>query len=199
MPKQEVFILRTTIIESGNERKIVDQDTGEILYNQEKREFWCQDDEFVQIVKPGSKKKMRKKPDFIKVYRVNIQDIIRKKKLNLTEAGVFMMLLSFVDWESNFLVHPDTNKLLNISDLARLIGQDRTSLSRQIKKLNDKGLLSLVYNGNGRANKIILNSNIVFSGTKMKDIREHELFDDCPYKPKYRVEYEQSKKKVKRL
>lgn len=132
-----------------------------------------------------------KKPHFLKLYHTNLQDIVRRKHLKPYMAGVFFMAMAFVGWESNFLVHPDTGKNLTCSSLAKLIGINPDVLRGTLEQLNEKGLISIVKNGNGYSNNYMLNSNVVFWGQKIKDKSEHDAFSACNYKPPVKLKYEE--------
>jgi len=179
------------IIEDGNKRYVVNEETGEILHEHTKTELWLQPGEAAIRVKPGRKRDKPSSPEFIKLYRTNIIEIITAKKLSMVERGVFLSMLVFIDWQSNFLVHPETKKVLNDSSLSQLIGYDRKALAETAKKLNDKGLIIILKNGNGRGNSYMVNTNVVFNGRKIKDLNEHKAFDNLSYRPKVKVIYQQ--------
>lgn len=184
------------IIEDGDKRYIVNED-GEILHEHIRQSIWLQPGETAIVVKPGRKQDKPASPEFIKLYRTNIIEIITAKKLSMVERGVFLSMLVFIDWQSNFLVHPETKKVLNNSSLSKLIGYDRYALADIAKKLNDKGLIIILKNGNGRGNSYMVNTNIVFNGRKIKDVNEHKAFDNLSYRPKVKVKYQQEKPVVK--
>lgn len=185
------------IIEDGNKRYILDEETGEVLHEHTKTELWLQSGESAIKVKPGRKRDKANSPEFIKLYRTNIIDIITAKKLSMVERGVFLSMLIFIDWQSNYLVHPETKKVLNDSSLSRLIGYDRKALAEAAKSLNDKGLIIILKNGTGRGNSYMVNTNVVFNGRKIKDINEHKAFDNLSYTPRIKVKYHEEKPGVK--
>jgi len=160
---------------------IVDSESGE-LYS---RKFIKESD-----AQNGRPPNSGKQPHFYKLYCTNWQDLVKKKHLNPYEVGVFFMLLSFVGWESNFLVHPKTGANLNCSQLSQMLDIERMQLSDTLALLNKKGLLAVVKCGDGRANHYMLNSNVVFWGSKIKDTAEHSRFvSDCPYEPPVMLRY----------
>lgn len=135
-------------------------------------------------------------PYFIKLYRTNWLDIVKKKNLTPTEAGIFSLCLAFVGWETTYLVDPETFELLNESDIAKLTGFDRNTIHTAMESLNSKGLVAIVKKGKGRPNNFQINSNIAFWGSKIKDISEHNVFcKDCAYEPKIVVKYKEITKK----
>jgi hypothetical protein len=163
--------------------RIIDLETGEII-----NEYWNSRTKSPLGRPAGS---TGKGPHFYRVYCSNWADIIDKKRLSFIEIGVLMSLMRFVDWESNFLVHPVTGKNLNASELAKLLKTSDSHLPTYLDALHKKGLLSVVKcGGNGYPNHYILNSHILFKGNKMKDLNEHERFNkDCPYQPPATVKY----------
>ena len=179
------------IIEDGNKRYVIDEETGEVLHEHTRAEIWLQPGETAVKVKPGRKRDKPSNPEFIKLYRTNIIDIITAKRLSMVERGVFFSMLVFVDWQSNYLVHPETKRVLNDSSLSRLIGYERNALAEIAKKLNDKGLIIILKNGIGRGNSYMINTNIVFNGRKIKDINEHRAFDNLSYAPRIKVKYQE--------
>lgn len=161
---------------------ITDSETGEVI-----DDYW-QNRSRAPIGRPKQKPKGA---HFSKLYMTNLRDIVRRKNLTPYEAGVFFMCISFMGWESNFLVHPDTGKNLSCNELAKLTGVNREQMSRTLDKLTAKGLIATVKNGNGMSNNYMLNSNVVFWGQKIKDKNEHDVFGKgCPYKPPVKIKYE---------
>lgn len=126
---------------------------------------------------------------FIKLYEKNWTDIVRRKRLDPYDTGIFVMLTCFMDWESNYLVHPDTRHNLSCSELADLLGVSRTHLHECLERLNAKGLVAIVKRGTGAPNHYLLNTNVVFKGSKIKDINEHQVFEKCAYEPAERIKY----------
>jgi hypothetical protein len=131
------------------------------------------------------------KPEFFRIYCANWADIIDKKRLSFVEVGVFMSLLRFVDWQSNWLVHPKSRRNLNASEIADLLKADRSSMCEHLKRLHDKGMLAAVSTGKGSENHYLLNSHVVFKGKRIQNLNEHDRFckDTYPYKPVRPIKY----------
>ncbi len=183
--KKEVIISTEQV--GANERiHITDAETGEII-----DQFWRERRSGLS----GRPSEKKKRPHFMKLYRTNWRDIVKKKRLHPYEAGVFFMCLAFVGWESNFLIHPKTGKNLSCSGLAELIGVHRNQLQPTMESLNRKGLVAVVKTGHGQANHYLLNSNVVFWGSHVKDTSEHDIFgQDCPYSPPVELKYHERKR-----
>lgn len=161
---------------------IVNSDTGEVV----SRKFIKESD------LPSGRKPEARQPHFYKLYSTNWKDIVKKKHLTPYEAGVFFMVLSFVGWESNFLVHPKTGQNLNCSQLADLLSIERKQLFDTMQTLNRKGLIAIVKCGDGNSNHYMLNSNVVFWGSKIKDTSEHSRFiKDCPLELPIELKYKE--------
>jgi hypothetical protein len=162
---------------------IINKDTGEVISS--------------KFIKESDKPTGRppadgRKPHFYKVYCTNWQDVVTKKHLTPYEAGVFFMMLSFIKWESNFIVDPKSGANLNCSQLAKLLDVDRSNLSDTLDILNRKGLIAIVKCGDKSGNHYLLNSNVVFAGSQIKDVSEHSRFTkDCPFEPPITLKYQE--------
>jgi len=163
---------------------ITDIETGEIL-----DQFWRE-----RRKKPsGRPPDGGKQPNFYRVYCTNWADVIDRKRLTFSEIGVLMSLMRFVDWESNFLIHPITRQNLSCQEIAKLLNTERNRLNEHMEVLHKKGLLAIVKcGGNGFPNHYILNTNILFKGNRIKDVNEHKRFiKDCAYEPPVKVKYKE--------
>lgn len=139
---------------------------------------------------PQNRSKL-KQAYFYKLYATNWQDIVKKKRLTFTEIGLFMSLVAFLDWESQFLIDPYTGKNLSCSKIATILSTDRAHVSEIMDRLCDKGLISKVMRGSGCSCHFMLNSNVVHFGKYMKDLRHVEVFKDCKYNAPTDVKYSQ--------
>jgi len=184
--------IREYVAKVGSKWKheIVDLDTGEIIHEWWETHSRQSPTEKQKFVKDGTNNKV---VGFYKVYYDNWSDIIDKKQLSFQEIGVLMSLMRFINWESNYLVHPKTGENLNLSELAKLLKTSRSDLSQYVDRLHNKGLLAKVSTGGpGFPNHYILNSNILFRGNKIKDISEHICFTkDCEYTPAKDITYKE--------
>jgi hypothetical protein len=129
--------------------------------------------------------------DFIKLYRENIIDVIRKKELSSGAFGVLFLCVTFVDWQSNFLVHPDTRTPLSISGLEALTGFTRKTLSENLETLKQYGFISLLSRGNGRSPHILLNTNLAFRGKRINDINQVKHSNATSYAPSKIIKYKE--------
>ena len=167
-------------------RTIVDRETGEVLSQR-----WI----IEQDKKPG-RPQGGKKAHFYKIYVTNWDDIVRKKKLDFTEIGFLCSLLSFLGWQTAYLVHPDTEENLTESKIAELLKCNRGHLHTLIERLVKKGLVAKVVNGSGKGNHFMINTNIFFFGSTIDDIRMHNTFGAaCEHKPPVSIKYKQTEKK----
>jgi hypothetical protein len=153
--------------------------------------FWTE-----QRRNPSGRPPDGKQPHFYKLYKTNWNEIVKRKHLQPYEAGVFFMVLSFVGWESNFIIHPKTGANLNCSQLADLLDIERMQLANTMQALNRKGLIAIVKCGDGNSNHYMLNSNVVFWGSKIKDVSEHSRFiKDCPLELPIELKYKEREPK----
>lgn len=167
-------------------RTITDYETGEII-----SEMWIEERKI-----PTGRPQGGKKAHFFKVYVTNWRDIIRKKKLDFTEIGLLCSLLSFVGWQTAYLVNPDTGENLTESKIADLLSCSRSHVHVILERLIEKGLIAKVVNGKGRANQYMINTNVFFFGNTISDIREHKTFNTgCEYEPIVEIKYRQSAEK----
>jgi len=164
---------------------IANRDTGEVL-----DEFWN-----TRTKKPLGRPPKKPKDDFVKVYTRNWSYVVKKKKLSLNEAGFFFSLLAFLDWESNFLVNPETGGNTSGREIAKVLGMDQDDVNEYMERLNKKGLVAIVKLGHGRPNHFILNTNLVFRGKHMKNLSEHERFNDSPLELPVVVKYTERSEK----
>jgi hypothetical protein len=180
--KTEV-IIQTEKAESGTKERclILDAETGEIY-----DAFWKVNHKKL----PG---RNAKKPHFIKLYRTNWVDIVKKKKLSIHEAGLLVILMAYIDWQSPYLVHPDTGENLNEKEIADLLGIHRGHLHNQLDSLCSKGLIAKINKGKGSPNNYMINSNVFFFGSAIKDINDHLVFTkDCEYIPPVVLKYKEA-------
>lgn len=181
MTEQKNVIVSSERVNGKEFIQITDTDTGEVI-----DQYWHNRSNKPTHGYTG------KKPDFFKVYRTNWLDIVLKKKLEIDEIGFLMAIMAFIDWESNFLVHPKTRKNLSCRNIADLLRIDKNYTLECMNKLNKKGLIAVVKFGDGYPNHYIVNTNVLFRGSKIKDMNEYNRFaQDCPYQPVVDVKYKQ--------
>jgi hypothetical protein len=185
-PRETTVIIGEERANNGKVYKtIIDKETGELI-----KGYWVEEKDTPTGRPPG------KRAHFLKIYRTNWLDIVIRKHLSPYEAGVFSLLITFLDWKSPYIVHPNTGKNLNESELADLLKIDRAQLNSTIQSLCDKGMLKKVYGGKGRPNHFMINTNIAFYGNTIKDLNDHTTFiKDCTYKPAVEIKYKQSQQK----
>lgn len=181
MVEEKSVVVSTERVSGKEFVSIVDKSTGEVI-----DQYWHNRSNSPKTGYTG------RKPEFYKVYKTNWQDIVLKKKLDISEIGFLMSVMAFVDWESNFLVHPKTRANLSCRDIAELLNMSPNHTKDYMDRLNSKGLIAIVKCGQGYPNHYIINTNILFRGNKMKDINEHNRFmQDCPYTPPVDIKYKQ--------
>lgn len=177
-------------VERHGTREIVtltDYETGEIIH-----QFWRETKQ-----RPTGRPPDRgRSPDFAKFYLRNWRDVVKKKKLATNEAGFFLFLVAcFLDYESNFLVHPETGKNVSAREIAEYLDMDREHVREMLNRLHEKGVIAILSLGKGNPNHYVLNTNLVFRGQKIKNMAEHERFNDSPLELPLTVKYVERSKK----
>lgn len=178
------YLLSEDYVNGRKHVRVLDKETGDVVsqYYEEARS------------KPSGRPQKPldgREAEFMKVYRTNLLDVCHNRRLTFNEAGVLMHLLSFVSWESNFLVNPKTKENISESEMADYLKCDRSTLHDALTALNDKGMISIVKRGNGRPNHFLFNSHIAFFGKYMKDLNEHTVFGNVAYEPPVRIKYKE--------
>lgn len=181
---KKVFISKEI---SGNStyETISDFETGEI-YNQK----WL----VGYHKEPGRRKTSAY---FIKLYRTNLMQIAKDKKLDLNEAGLLFMLLSIIGWQTPYIINPDTKKNMSCSDIADYLGLERKYTGSLLDRLVDKGMIGKVVNGKGRANSYMINTNVSFWGKTIDDTNHLDVFANCSYEPEVYIKYRKTPEEKK--
>lgn len=184
--KKEVIIGKEVTNAGDKEHfTITDAETGEILNS-----YWKVKQDRLSGRPPKKKDKDLSRSHFFKIYRTNWVNLVKKKKLTMYEFGLFAQLMAYVDWQSPYLVHPRTKENMNESEIAGQLDMDRTHIHNSLMALCDKGLIAKVNKGRGRPSHFMLNTNVVFYGSQIKDINDHITFiKDCAYQPKVLLRY----------
>lgn len=167
-------------------RQIIDTDTGEVI-----KEYWIVDHDKLPGRPEGGKK-----AHFYKLYTTNWRDVVINKRLTPYEAGIFSMLVAFLDWQSPYVVDPETKCNMSESEIANALKINRSQLHDTLQSLVDKGMIAKVNKGVGRECHFMLNTNICFNGNAIKDQNDHIVFlKDCAYKPVVEIKYRQAQGK----
>ena len=120
-----------------------------------------------------SERRHKNKARFVQLLQSNL-DYLRQHNYFTSEEKVFLFdIQPFVGFNSNAIVDDPKKKNpipLNISQLAKALGRSRTTTSKVINKLVDKGILAKAESGiegsNARAYALFVNPHILFSGDK---------------------------------
>jgi DNA-binding MarR family transcriptional regulator len=189
--KKEVkrqVIISTEKAGNSTFQRITDFETGEVY-----------DETYSNKAKPGRKKS--ESAYFVKLYRNNLIKLVKEKakekRLDLDEAGLLFILLSIVGWQTPYIVHPDTGVNMSCSEIAEYIGRDRAHIHDLLERLVLKGMVSKIFNGNGRANYYMFNPNIAFYGRTIDDTKHLDIFKTCPFEPQKYIEYRKTPAKKK--
>ncbi len=175
---------------SSTFRTITDAETGEII-----------DQSWINKTNSKPGRRVNEGAYFVKLYKTNLMKIvtekIKERKLDLDEAGLFFMLLAISGWQTPYIKNPDTDELMGCSEIANFLGRDRKNIHNLLERLVSKGLIAKTYNGNGRANCYLINTNIAFYGKTIDDLGHLDVFKTCPLEPKNYINYRKTPEKKK--
>ena len=147
----------------------------------------------VRQSRPSGRPPAKSNQSFKKLYDVNFDYLVDSGILTNNEMGVFAKLMRFVDWESSYLVHPQTGSNMTMSQLAKWLRMSPNEMMDYMNRLNSKGLITIAKRGgNGYANHFIFNNQILHRGSKIKDIRQVDHFlGECPFDAPKKVRYKE--------
>lgn len=149
---------------------------------------------------PETERSYKKRVPFARVWLPNLLKIVQQKALTNAQAGILFKLLVFLDWQGTMLVHPETGRAVNTSDIARYLKMDVEYLSDQLDVLMQKGLLGKFIAGAGKPYRYHFNCNLAFFGSRMNDMRDWERFNrDCSFEPAVQIQYKEETDEKRRL
>jgi DNA-binding MarR family transcriptional regulator len=160
-------------------------------------EYGVVQDEYVKTIakpKAGFSKVVKVNDPFVRLYRNNVQQVIRDGALTLYEFGVLIQLACFTGWGTTF-VTDDNGQRLSLSQLADLLGLSKGYLSTILKSLDEKGFVTIYKPENSRSNFVMVNGSISFFGKWLNDELESEAFNDSPYEPVVKIVHPKQKKR----
>lgn len=153
-------------------RRLVDEETGEIFY-----------EEHAAFVR------QRERPhgsDFIKLYRVNIVDMLQRIKLSIGAKALLFDCITLLNWQDNYVVDPESKARLGIAALAKIAGHTHQQVGRWLKELEKHGLVILEEAQRGAPVHILLNTNLAFRGRRIIDVEQVNRSDKTRFEPKRR-------------
>lgn len=118
-------------------------------------------------------RKHKNKARFVQLLQMNL-DYLRQQNYLTSEEKIFLFdVQSFVGLHSNAIVDDPKKKNpvpMNISQLSKMLGRSRTTTSKVVNSLVDKGIVAKAESGiegsNARAYALFVNPHILFSGDK---------------------------------
>jgi len=134
----------------------------------------------------GKKRKKNSKIAFVQIIQPNIQFLVRHCILTQAEKAFLIDISGYIDFRTNVIVDRDYNdvnikkinnnelpKVANISFISDLVGMHRTSASRLMTSLKNKGVIATAETGmqteDGRvctSRTWFVNPNIMYRGDK---------------------------------
>lgn len=118
--------------------------------------------------------KKKNKTPFVQMFHENIDILIKEKYMTMNELGFLSALSPFIAMGSNAVKHPETDHFMTITEIASVLGFQRETLSRTVKKMIDKGLMYEIvsareiklYKRNVNARPLFVNPEIMYKGNK---------------------------------
>ncbi|TCP18036.1 hypothetical protein EV207_17316 [Scopulibacillus darangshiensis] len=121
----------------------------------------------------GTKRSPQSKVRFAQFLQNNWEFLRQKKYLTAREKSFFIDITSFIAFSSNCIVEDIEAKNplpMNISEIASILGTDRSNTSKIVNSLKKKGLLfkgeSGLEGNNAKAYAIFINPHIIYAGDK---------------------------------
>lgn len=143
----------------------------------------------------GKKKSPKNKIRFVQFLQRNWLYLNQLNYLTVAEKALLIDIIPYVDIHSNTIVDDIKKKKpipLNLKQLASTLGIKLSNLSPKVSSLHNKGIIYKAKNEETGAHYIVVNPNILFSGTKDKldkhliDIytkfNRNEVLDNLPDK-----------------
>lgn len=175
--------------EAEKKARLRDIENGKVLTEEELRLA-------NELQQKAQSRGMKLVPDRKVKSRVKFAQMIQEnwKHLNViqyftSEEIVFLIkIMPYIGFSSNCIVVDIARKEqvpMNQTEIAKVIGSDKTRVSKTIKKLMDKGVLikavGMKKSERGRAHAIFVNPNIIYSGDRDRVEESLKLmFSDVP-------------------
>jgi hypothetical protein len=165
-------------------RQFIDND-GVIIEEYSLEERWVKKDEFVYVGQRnkgeeefGQERSLGRNPEHIKLYRTNIQYVLANEKLSKDARCAFLSCISYLDWNSNFVVDPKSGEPLSGRELAELTDFNKDLMAKGLRELRQKGVVAVMMSGSkGNAQHYVVNPSIAWKGKRVaKDMAQVKHF-----------------------
>ncbi|MFC3041624.1 hypothetical protein ACFOGI_15360 [Virgibacillus xinjiangensis] len=120
--------------------------------------------------------KLKKKnhAPFCQAIQENLDTVIKSKLLTNSEIGLLLSLMPLVQLHSNAIIDRESNEFMSISNIARYLDRERTSTSKLISRLLQKGMLFEFanvqeikeYKRSVTQRPLFMNPEIIYSGDR---------------------------------
>lgn len=126
-----------------------------------------------------SKVDWKTKSHFIKVYKLELDKLIKKEDVSLEVLGFLTLLEKYIGYEDNYLYN-DNDEYLDQKDLIKITGLSRKKVSDLLTVLfNHKILYKFPHPDDKRKNVYYVNPNVIYRGSRIdieakKFILEHK-------------------------
>lgn len=170
----------TTDADGRDVRKTVDED-GTVIHTAYRREAWVSEDEYFHV---GKKKELKeadredlerlgRTPEYVCVYQTNMRYVIEKMNLSRDEKVTLMTIMPYVDWQSNFIVDPETDTPMNGREIARKTGENKDLIARGLAGLKRKGIVAAIESGSSREKNYVMNTSLFWKGRRITQHYHH--------------------------
>jgi len=113
---------------------------------------------------------------FTKVFNNNTKELLKSTKFDNVELAILFYLVVYLGYENNEVVDNDGQRL-NISDLAKIAGMHRTTISDALARLEEKRVLRRIKDG-GKT-YIILDAYFFYRGEAPNDWKGYPQLSNC--------------------
>ena len=96
-----------------------------------------------------------------------VSEAFREGFIDFDEYSILNFCISLLDWEYEFVVHPESGQNLNVKELSALMRKDEDYVRKNINSLKGKGFVVLVKEGKGYSIKIP--QNVGYRGLLQKN------------------------------
>ena len=179
--------------EKQKEKQKEKREANHTEYKDYLKDYWVKNNKDLKVKRLSARLEDPLKTNLIQI----VSQKAKEKKLDLNEAGLLFMLLALTGWQTPYIVHPETKKNMSCSEIADFLHLDRKNVGNLLDRLVNKGMVSKVVNGNGRANNYMINTNVAFWGKTINDTNHLDVFKNCPYIPDVTIKYRKTPKKNK--
>lgn len=126
---------------------------GELTYREKWKNELTGKEVEVQFVPRPVDTSRKAKAKYVMVFD-KVSEAFREGIIDFDEYAILNFCVSLLDWEYDYVVHPDSGQKLNVKEVSLLMRKDEDYVRKTITSLKDKGFLQLVKEGKGYSIKV---------------------------------------------